>query len=66
VYSEISKLNNEQKSINEKISRITNQATDAERHAREKEDSYNRDEVAKKRTDELNETLEKLSAEDKT
>ena len=37
-YAQINKLNNEQKAINEKISRVTNQASTAERTAREKED----------------------------
>eukprot|EP00804_Cyclotella_cryptica_P027784 CCRYP_009209-RB/>CCRYP_009209-RB protein AED:0.12 eAED:0.11 QI:270/0.73/0.68/1/0.8/0.68/16/153/1414 len=63
-YLEISKLNNEQKSLNEKISRIANQATAAEKNARDKEDSYNRDQIAMKRQDELNELLQKLAVEE--
>ncbi len=64
-YYQINKLNNELKSFNEKISRVTNQATAAERTAREKEDTYNRDQAASKRKDELNGQLEKLSEEDR-
>ena len=41
----------------------TNQAAAAEKNAREKEDTFNRDQVAKKRSDELNETLQKLTEE---
>jgi len=64
-YYQINKLNNELKSFNEKISRVTNQASTAERTAREKEDTYNRDQAASKRKDELNAQLEKLSEEDR-
>lgn len=39
-------------------------ATSAEKNARDKEDSYNRDQVSIKRQDELNELLQKLAAED--
>lgn len=41
----------------------TNQAAAAEKHAREKEEAFNRDQVAKKRADELNESLQKLIEE---
>ena len=64
-YAQINMLNNEQKALNEKICRVTNQAATAERSAREKEDAYNRDQVAFKRRDELNEQLAKLADEDK-
>ena len=43
----------------------TNQAAAAEKHAREKEEAFNKDQVAKKRADELNETLQKLTEEAK-
>lgn len=43
----------------------TNQAAAAEKHAREKEEAFNKDQVAKKRADELNETLQKLTDEAK-
>jgi DNA repair exonuclease SbcCD ATPase subunit len=36
------------------------QAANAERNAREKEEAYNREQVAKKRNDELNQTIQKL------
>ena len=64
-YTEINKLNNEQKSLNEQISRITNQAATAERTAREKEDAFNRDQESTKRKDELNEELQRLLDQDK-
>eukprot|EP00571_Detonula_confervacea_P010665 CAMPEP_0172307014 /NCGR_PEP_ID=MMETSP1058-20130122/7955_1 /TAXON_ID=83371 /ORGANISM="Detonula confervacea, Strain CCMP 353" /LENGTH=1404 /DNA_ID=CAMNT_0013019073 /DNA_START=130 /DNA_END=4344 /DNA_ORIENTATION=- len=64
-YTNINKLNNEQKQLNEKISRITNQAATAERSAREKEDAYKRDQESTKRKDELNDELKKLTAHDK-
>eukprot|EP00956_Cyclotella_meneghiniana_P004983 scaffold6162_cov123-Cyclotella_meneghiniana.AAC.1 len=64
-YSEISRLNEEQRQINENISRVTNQAAAAEKHAREKEEAFNKDQVAKKRTNELNDTLQKLAEEAK-
>ena len=48
-YTNINKLNNEQKQLNEKISRVTNQAATAERSAREKEDAYKRDQESTKR-----------------
>lgn len=64
-YTEINKLNNEQKSLNEQISRITNQAATAERTAREKEDAFNRDQESTRRKDELNEELQKLLDQDK-
>lgn len=64
-YTDINKLNNEQKQINENISRITNQATTAERSAREKEDAFNRDQESSKRKDELNDELRKLTEHDK-
>jgi chromosome segregation ATPase len=64
-YTDINKLNNEQKSLNEQISRITNQAATAERTAREKEDAFNRDQESTKRKDELNEELQKLLDQDK-
>ena len=41
----------------------TNQAAAAEKNAREKEEAFNRDQVAQKRSDELNETLQKLTEE---
>lgn len=64
-YTDINKLNNEQKSLNEQISRITNQAATAERTAREKEDAFNRDQESTKRKDELNEELQRLLDQDK-
>mmetsp|Transcript_20519 Transcript_20519/g.49341 ORF Transcript_20519/g.49341 Transcript_20519/m.49341 type:complete len:1398 (+) Transcript_20519:99-4292(+) len=64
-YNCINKLNNEQKQLNEKISRITNQAATAERSAREKEDAYNRDQVSSKRKDELNDQLKNMTEQDK-
>ena len=64
-YTSINKLNNEQKDLNEKISRVTNQAATAERTAREKEDAYKRDQESTKRKNELNDELKKLSEEDK-
>ena len=64
-YTNINKLNNEQKQLNEKISRVTNQAATAERSARDKEDTYKRDQESTKRKEELNEQLKKLSEEDK-
>lgn len=47
-YSTINKLNNEQKKINEDISRITNQAAAAERNARDKEETFKRDQETTK------------------
>lgn len=64
-YTDINKLNNEQKDLNEKVSRITNQAAAAERNAREKEDLFKRDQESTKRKDELNDELKKLAEEDK-
>lgn len=64
-YTNINKLNNEQKTLNEKISRITNQAATAERSAREKEDAFRRDQESGKRKDELNDHLKKLTEQDK-
>ena len=43
----------------------TNQAAAAEKHAREKEEAFNKDQAAKKRSDELNDTLQKISEEAK-
>jgi len=60
-YTNINKLNNEQKQFNEKISRITNQAATAERSAREREDAFKRDQESTKRKDELNNELKKLT-----
>jgi len=64
-YTQINHLNNEQKTLNEKISRVTNQASAAERTAREKEEAYNRDQLSSKRKDELNNLLQKYNAEEK-
>ncbi|KAL7541621.1 hypothetical protein ACHAXR_011068 [Thalassiosira sp. AJA248-18] len=64
-YTNINKLNNEQKQLNEKISRITNQAATADRNAREKADAFKRDQESTKRKDELNEQLKQLQEEDK-
>ena len=64
-YNAINNLNNEQKSLNEKISRITNTAAAAERTAREKEELYKREQEASKRKNELNEQLQKCSAREK-
>lgn len=64
-YTNINKLNNEQKQLNEKISRVTNQAATAERSAREKEDAFKRNQESTKRKDELNDQLKKLSERDK-
>ncbi|KAL7429484.1 hypothetical protein ACHAXM_001722 [Skeletonema potamos] len=63
-YTQINRLNNEQKTLNEKISRVTNQASAAERTAREKEEAYNRDQESSKRKDELNNLLQKCNAEE--
>eukprot|EP00581_Thalassiosira_minuscula_P014753 CAMPEP_0183721268 /NCGR_PEP_ID=MMETSP0737-20130205/13594_1 /TAXON_ID=385413 /ORGANISM="Thalassiosira miniscula, Strain CCMP1093" /LENGTH=1404 /DNA_ID=CAMNT_0025951247 /DNA_START=143 /DNA_END=4357 /DNA_ORIENTATION=+ len=60
-YTGINKLNNEQKQLNEKISRITNQAATAERSAREKEDAFKKDQESSKRKDQLNEELKRLT-----
>lgn len=64
-YTQINHLNNEQKTLNEKISRVTNQASAAERTAREKEEAYNRDQQSSKRKDELNNLLQKYNTEEK-
>ncbi len=64
-YTEINKLNNEQKDLNERISRVTNQAAAAERTAREKEEAYKRDQESSKRKDELNLQLQKYNSEEK-
>ena len=64
-YTQINNLNNEQKTLNEKISRVTNQASAAERTAREKEEAYNRDQESSKRKDELNNLLQKYNGEEK-
>mmetsp|Transcript_32482 Transcript_32482/g.56581 ORF Transcript_32482/g.56581 Transcript_32482/m.56581 type:complete len:1402 (+) Transcript_32482:134-4339(+) len=64
-YTNINKLNNEQKQLNEMISRVTNQAATAERSAREKEDAYKRDQESTKRKDQLNNDLTKLTELDK-
>jgi Skp family chaperone for outer membrane proteins len=64
-YTDINRLNNEQKDLNEKVSRLTNQAATAERNAREKEDLFKRDQESSKRKDELNYELKKLAEEDK-
>jgi chromosome segregation ATPase len=64
-YTDINKLNNEQKDLNEKISRTTNQAATAERNAREKEDAFKRDQESTKRKDELNDELKKLAEQEK-
>ncbi len=64
-YTDINRLNNEQKDLNEKVSRLTNQAATAERSAREKEDLFKRDQESSKRKDELNDELKKLAEEDK-
>jgi len=63
-YTQINRLNNEQKTLNEKISRVTNQASAAERTAREKEEAYNSDQESSKRKDELNNLLQKCNAEE--
>jgi len=63
-YTQINHLNNEQKTLNEKISRVTNQASAAERTAREKEEAYNRDQESLKRKDELTKLLQKYNAEE--
>ena len=59
-YTEINRLNGEQKDINDKISRVTNQAAAADRNAREKQDAFTRDQEASKRLDELNQLLGKV------
>lgn len=64
-YTDINKLNNEQTSLNDKISRITNQAASAEKNAREKEEAFKRDQESAKRKDELNDELKRLAEEDK-
>jgi hypothetical protein len=64
-YTDINKLNNEQKDLNEKISRTTNQAATAERNAREKEDAFKRDQESTKRKDELNDELKRLAEQEK-
>ena len=64
-YTQINHLNTEQKTLNEKISRVTNQASAAERTAREKEEAFNRDQLSSKRKDELNHLLQKYNAEEK-
>eukprot|EP00970_Alexandrium_tamarense_P014915 scaffold4488_cov185-Alexandrium_tamarense.AAC.19 len=64
-YTEINRLNGEQKDINDKISRVTNQAAAADRNAREKQDAFTRDQEASKRRDELNQLLGKLGDDDK-
>ena len=65
VYTDINKLNNEQTQLNDKISRITNQAASAEKNAREKEEAFKRDQESAKRKDELNDELKRLAEEDK-
>merc|ERR1712194_167418 len=60
-YTNINTLNNEQKKLNETISRITNQAAAAERTAREKEDIFKRDQESTKRKDQLNDELKRLT-----
>ena len=64
-YTSINRLNNEQKQLNEKISRLTNQAAAAERAAREKEDAFKRAQESTKRKDELNDQLKQLTEQDK-
>ena len=64
-YTDINKLNNEQKDLNDKISRTTNQAATAERNAREKEDAFKRDQESTKRKDELNDELKMLAEQEK-
>jgi chromosome segregation ATPase len=64
-YTDINKLNNEQKDLNDKISRTTNQAATAERNAREKEDAFKRDQESTKRKDELNDELKRLAEQEK-
>lgn len=59
-YTEINRLNGEQKDMNDKISRVTNQAAAADRNAREKQDAFTRDQEAAKRRDELNQLLGKV------
>lgn len=64
-YTDINKLNNEQTALNDKISRITNQAASAEKNAREKEEAFKRDQESAKRKDELNAELKRLAEEEK-
>jgi hypothetical protein len=64
-YTDIIKLNNEQTALNDKISRITNQAASAEKNSREKEDAFKRDQESAKRKDELNDELKRLAEEEK-
>jgi hypothetical protein len=64
-YKDINKLNNEQTALNVKISHITNQATSAEKNAREKEEAFKRGQESAKRKNELNDQLKILAEEEK-
>lgn len=60
-YNAINGFNNEQKKLNEQISRITNQAAAAENTARDKEDALKREQEASKKKSDLNVTCKECT-----